>query len=136
MSKKNQTFKIKPDGQLIQIILEAFGLDNLEDTRFFTKEHMKDIQTVDKLNKLQINNKFLRDYYLPCKGKRYLKDLDEKKCITILRQCIRIHNYKCIGMEKSVSGKKTMTYRLIYNNNDSLKSPHDEKEQPYILSFE
>ena len=35
----------------------------------------------------------------------------------------KIHNYKCIGLEKSIKGKKTMTYRLMYNNTNELKSP-------------
>ena len=120
MPKKNQLFKIIPDGKIIQSILDAFGLDNLEDTRLFTKEHMKDIETVLKINELHDN---LKGYYLPCKGKIYIEFLDEKKCITILRQFIKIHNYKCIGMEKSIKGQKTMTYRLLYSNDDYLKSP-------------
>ena len=64
MPKKNQLFKIIPDGKIIQSILDAFGLDNLEDTRLFTKEHMKDIETVLKINELHDN---LKEYYLPCK---------------------------------------------------------------------
>ena len=35
---KNQLFKIVPDLQIIQAILEAFGLDDIEDTRIFTKD--------------------------------------------------------------------------------------------------
>ena len=48
MSKKNQNFNKNPDMQIIQSILATFGLDNLEDTRLFTKGHMKDIDTVGK----------------------------------------------------------------------------------------
>ena len=120
MSKKNQLFKIIPDGKIITLILDAFGLDDLEDTRFFTKEHMNDIETVNKLNEMK---KELSEYYIPCKSRKYLDSLDEKKSITILRQFIKIHNYKCIGLEKSIKGKKTMTYRLMYNNTNELKSP-------------
>ena len=133
MPNKNQLFKILPDLQIIQNILEAFGLDNLEDTRLFTKDHMKDIDTVDKISQLQDK---LKDYYLPCKGKKYLLDFDEKKCITILRQIIKIHDYKCIGMEKSIKGKKTMTYRLFYSDEDYLKSPSAKQDNEYVLSFE
>ena len=77
----------------------------------------------------------LKGYYLPCKRK-YLTDLNEKKCITILRQFIKIHHYKCIGMEKSIKGNKTMTYRLIYSNEDYLTSPEAKKNDEYVLSFE
>jgi len=129
---KNQLFKIIPDENIIQDILEAFGLTNLEDTRLFTKSHMKEIDTVDKINELKEK---LTEYYLPCKAKKYLNDLDEKKCITILRQIVKLYHYKCIGLEKSIKGNKTMTYRLLYSKEDFLESPHS-KNTGYILSFE
>ena len=130
---KNQLFKIIPNSQIIQSILDAFGLDNLKDTRLFTKNHMNDMNTVDKIIKLQDK---LKEFYFPCKSKIYLKNIDEKKCITILRQFVKIHNYKCIGMEKSIKGKKTMTYRLLYSKDDFLKSPESKEVKGYILSFE
>ena len=130
---KNQLFKNVPDLQIIQSILDAFGLDDIEDARFFTKEHMVDVDTVQKIINLSDS---LKEYYLPCKSKKYLTDLNEKKCITILRQFVKIHHYKCIGMEKSIKGNKTMTYRLIYSNNDYLTSPEAKKNKEYVLSFE
>ena len=130
---KNQLFKNTPDLQIIQSILDAFGLDDIEDARFFTKEHMTDVDTVQKIINLSDS---LKEYYLPCKSKKYLTDLNEKKCITILRQFVKIHHYKCIGMEKSIKGNKTMTYRLIYSNNDYLTSPEAKKNKEYVLSFE
>jgi hypothetical protein len=94
---------------------------------------MIDVDTVQKIINLSDS---LREYYLPCKSKKYLTDLNEKKCITILRQFVKIHHYKCIGMEKSIKGNKTMTYRLIYSNNDYLTSPEAKKNKEYVLSFE
>jgi|TARA_B110000971_G_C19984338_1_gene488869 hypothetical protein len=129
----NQLFKTIPDVKIVQEILESFGLDNLEDTRLFTKEHMNDINTVEQIREL---HEKLDEYYLPCKSKKYLVNLDEKKCITVLRQFIKIHDYKCIGMEKSIKGRKTMTYRLMYSKEDYLKSPIPNVEKEYILSFE
>ena len=129
---KNQLFKNVPDLQIIQSILDAFGLDDIEDARLFTKEHMTDIDTVQKITELSDS---LKEYYLPCKYK-YLTDLNDKKCITILRQFVKIHHYKCIGMEKSIKGNKTMTYRLIYSNDDYLTSPEAKKNNEYVLSFE
>ena len=70
---KNQLFKIVPDLQIIQAILEAFGLDDIEDTRIFTKEHMKDVDTVQKITELKER---LEEYYIPCKSKKYLTDLN------------------------------------------------------------
>ena len=130
---KNQLFKIVPDSQILQNILEAFGLDDLEDTRLFTKDHMNDIETVLKITDLEDK---LKDYYLPCKSKKYLGNLNEKRCITILRQFVKVHDYKCIGMEKSVKGRKMMTYRLLYAKDDFLKSPTVDQNKGYVLSFE
>ena len=59
-----------------------------------------DIDTVQKITDL---SEKLKEYYLPCKSKKYLVDLNEKKCITILRQFSKIHDYKCIGMEKTLA---------------------------------
>ena len=53
MSKKNQNFKINPDSQIIQSILDTFGLENLEDDRLFTKDHMKEINTVKNIELLK-----------------------------------------------------------------------------------
>jgi hypothetical protein len=114
-------------------VLEAFGLDNIEDTRLFTKEHMQDVETVQKITELIPT---LKEYYIPCKSKKYLTDLNEKKCITILRQFVKIHHYKCIGMEKSVKGKKMMTYRLLYSEEDYLKSPQCKESQEVVVTFE
>ena len=61
--------------------------------------------------------------------------LMKKKCITILRQIVKLYHYKCIGLEKSIKGNKTMTYRLLYSKEDFLESPHS-KNTGYILSFE
>jgi hypothetical protein len=133
MSKKNQLFRINPDLPIILSLLDAFGLDDIEDTRFFTKQHMIEIETVQKITKLKNT---LENYYLPCKSKDYLNNITEKRCITILRQFIKIFNYKCIGIEKSIQGKKCITYRLIYDNSDQLSPVKAKEKRPYILTFE
>ena len=89
MSKKDQNFKNTPDLKIINLLLETFGLDGLEDDRCFTKNHMKDIQTVENITLLKSQ---LQEYYIPCKSKIYLQNLNEKKVITILRQFIKKYN--------------------------------------------
>ena len=133
MSKKNQLFRINPDLPIIQSLLEAFGLDELEDTRFFTKQNMIEIETVQKITTLK---KTLENYYLPCKSKDYLNQITEKRCITILRQFIKIFNYKCIGIEKSFNGQKNMTYRLIYNDKQQLSPAKLNEKREYIINFD
>ena len=133
MAKKNQLFKINPDTKIINSLLEAFGLSDLEDTRYFTKQNMTDSETVTKINNLIST---LKDYYLPCKSKIYLRDLNEKKCITILRQFIKSFHYKCIGIEKSFNGQKCMTYRLMYNDKEQLSPVKSNEKREYIISFD
>ena len=135
MSKKDQNFKNIPDLKIINLLLETFGLDGLEDDRYFTKEHMKEIQTVEKINLLKPQ---LQEYYIPCKSKIYLQNLNEKKVITILRQFIKKYNYKVFTFEKSIQGKKHITYRLMYINDDFLSPKKNEmvEKRKYIVSFD
>ena len=110
MSKKNQLFKIVPDKHILNLLLEAFGLESLEDSRFFTKQNMIECDTLEKI--LEMKGE-LESYYIPCKRKVYLEKVTDKKCITILRQFLKSYNYKCMGIEKSIKGQKQMTYRLL-----------------------
>ena len=47
---KNQLFRINPDLAILLSVLETFGLDDLNDTKFFTKKSIKELGTVDKIN--------------------------------------------------------------------------------------
>ena len=132
MPSKNQLFKINPDINSINLLLKIFGLNNLDDTRFFTKKNMIDLKVVSEINQ---NIDFFKNYYLPCKSKVYLNNLNEKKCITIFRQFLKPFRYKCIGTEKSINGDKIITYRLIFNNKNQIDSKNDSKRE-YILSFD
>ena len=113
---KNQLFKNVPDLQIVQSVLEAFGLENIEDTRLFTKEHMQDVETVQKLTELIPT---LKEYYIPCKSKKYLADLNEKKCITILRQFLKHIDYNLKLKEKYIKGKKNYLY-FIQKNKEKI----------------
>lgn len=135
MSKKNQNFKNTPDIKFIMTLLETFGLSSLEDDRYFTKEHMKEIKTVENIDKIKSQ---LEEYYLPCKAKIYLKNLNEKKVITILRQFVKIYNYKVFSFEKSINGQKQITYRLMLINDDFLSPKKDEiqAKRKYLVNFD
>jgi hypothetical protein len=130
---KDQLFKIIPDIQIIQILLESFGLKDLEDSRKFTKEYMTEINTVQQIKELKDK---LNDYYLPCKSKIYLQGINEKRAITILRQFIKVHNYSIYSKEKSVNGQKQTYYSLIYNNQTSLSPTKQEEKRKIVLTFD
>ena len=128
----NQLFRIIPNESTVQLILDAFGLSDLEDTRYFTKENMNESNTIQLLTDLIPQ---LSHFYLPCKLKNYLSpQLTHKKCITILRQFIKLYHYKCIGIEKSIQGTKQITYRLLYDDVAQL-SPSITGNREYILDF-
>ena len=128
----NQLFKINPDTVIIQALVEAFGLTDIEDSRYFTRENMTESKTLEHI--LALSDQ-LREYYLPCKSKVYLHDITDKKCITILRQFIKPLHYQCLGKEKSISGTKQMTYRLSINERHQQVSPHPEAPREFVIDF-
>ena len=50
---KNQLFRILPDIEIINKILETFGLTSLNDTKIITKETIKENATINKLNDIK-----------------------------------------------------------------------------------
>ncbi len=109
-NQRNQLFKVSPNIQITDKILENFGIKGLDDNHSFTRENLIDLNTVDNINKMYDE---LIKYYIPCKGRKYLVDLNEKKCITILRQFLKIINYTLMSKEKYINGKKILFYQVI-----------------------
>lgn len=129
---KNQLFRVLPDTEIIQTLLEIFGLTSLEDNNYFTKETMKESDTLSQFTDIKDT---LSGYYLPCKAKVYLNDITDKKCITILRQFIKVHGYTLISKERYINRKKTCVYRLI-KVDDKPKTPSNKKNKNIVISFE
>jgi hypothetical protein len=129
---KNQLFRINPDLAILLSVLETFGLDDLNDTKFFTKKSIKELGTVDKINDI---SEGLRKYYLPCKARNYLDGITEQKCITILRQFLKVHNYTLITSEKYIDKVKMGTYRLI-KIDDKNSIPKKKVKKTTVISFE
>ena len=63
----------------------------------------------------------LEEYYLPCKARTYLNDINEKNIITILRQLIRIYGYSIVSREKYIKGNKFIIYQLISQDDRDYK---------------
>ena len=50
---------------------------------------------------------------------------------------VKNYNYKVISMEKSVKGRKQITYLLMYVNGDYLSPKKKEEEKrKYVVSFD
>lgn len=129
-NQKNQLFKVSPNIEITEKILENFGIKGLDDNHSFTRENLIDLKTVQNINEMY--DELIR-YYIPCKGKKYLSDLNEKKCITVLRQFLKILNYTLISKEKYVNGKKILFYQVIQQQID-MKTTRDSEK--VVISFD
>jgi len=128
---KNQLFRISPDIPITENILQLFGIKDINDNHSFTRENLIDLKTVEKMNEL---SKELFKYYIPCKSKIYLVELNEKKCITILRQFLKVNNYTLISKEKYIKGNKQLFYQVIPQQIDILTK--NRESEKVVLSFD
>ena len=128
----NQLFSKKPDNNILEKILTCFNLKSLQEEKQFTKKILKNFNTVKQIE--QITDK-LKEFYIPCKGNKYLTDLNEKKAITILRQIIKCFNYFVFSKEKYIKGEKNITYQIMpINKKEILRLK--KKDEKYVLSFD
>ena len=97
-----------------------------------TKQNMVDLKTVQKVNEIIPR---LQDYYLPCKSKKHLTRLDEKRCLTILRQLLKQYNYNLLTKEKCIKGEKFNYYQIIQYSNKKINTKQQE-ERKIVLSFD
>jgi hypothetical protein len=117
----NQLFINKPPIDILVKIALFFGIDlhNLESNNTFTKQELVDMNLKDNYT-IIIN--LLDEYYLNCKKKIYFDNINDKKCITILRQLLKIHNYSLKSTEKYCNSTKYVMYSIIYNKIDSTEA--------------
>ena len=127
----NQLFKMTPDRNFVIELLQLYGIQDFNDTHFFTKDNLDELNTVDNLNNILDN---LNEYYIPCKAKTYLKDINLKRSIVILRQFLRCHNYTLYSKEKFINGVKNTVYQVIQNN-DGISTPK-KKDKSIFISFD
>ena len=126
----NQLFKNKPCLNLVNKLINFFGLKDIDDTKIFSRKDLENLKTPQNIKTLEES---FKNYYLPCKFKVYFKNLDSKKCITILRQCIRLYNYKLISKEKYIKSEKIIIYRVSPVN--KIKN-EPKKNIGCIISFD
>lgn len=127
---KNQLFKVSPNIEITEKILENFGIKGVDDNHSFTRENLIDLNTVENIDNMY--DELVR-YYIPCKAKKYLVDLNEKKCISILRQFLKIQNHTLMSKEKYIQGKKILYYQVIPLQID-IKTNRDSDK--VVISFD
>ena len=125
----NQLFKKKPSPESILNILELYNLTGFEDTKSFTK---KDLAVFETVKKLEENIHLLDGLYLPCKAKIYLKNINEKKSITILRQLLKLFKYNLKSTEKYIQGEKMIEYNMYC----MFKKGTQNGEDKCVISFD
>jgi hypothetical protein len=108
---KNQLFKIIPGTDILMKLLNLFNITTLNDECFFDKKIIKTNSVVDKLTKLK---KEFSKYYLDNKYRYFFKNINETRCITILRQLLKVNNYS-LKKEKNIYyiKKNKKTYYII-----------------------
>ena len=128
---KNQLFVVIPDKKIIIKILKLYGINGFEDTHFFTKDDLINLNTVELLNKY---NDELKKYYLPCKFNIYFKDITLKRSITILRQLLKLYDYTLYSKEKYIKSKKKLIYKIMPI--DKHIETKNKQKKKIILQFE
>ena len=128
---KNQLFKIIPDRNFVVELLQLYGIKDFYDNHYFTVKNLESLNTLENIKKLCEK---LKEYYIPCKAKVYLKNIDLKRCIVILRQFLKCHNFTLYSKEKYFKKVKHTTYRIILNN-EGISTP-DKKSDSIIVSFD
>ena len=120
-NKKNQLFtKEIPPYDLVNKVLNILINKDLDENIYyeFSKRNIKIKNICDKIN---IYIKELKKYYLKCKHKKYLENLNEKKVITLFRQLLRLYNFSLNSFEKYDNGQKYLLYVIQKKKNLSLK---------------
>ena len=98
-------FRKKPTKEFINEILVYLEFLGLHDKKLFTKYDI----SPDKFEEIVI---WVEPFYVPCKAKKFLFDLNPSKQITILRHLLRTIDYDLLAQEKVVNSIKTTQYQI------------------------
>ena len=128
---KNQLFRVLPDETIINKMLLAFGLVSLKDTNNFSRRDLETLETVKVIENMKLE---LEKYYLPCKSRNYLTNLNTKNVVTVLRQFVKIYGYSIQSQEKYSQGDKFIIYGLTKYEN-KLYRPVTQKPSSGIVDF-
>jgi len=112
-----QLFREIPTEDVLRDFLGCYNISSFEETREFTKDDLVNYKTVDKLRNM---TNVLERYYVPCKAKVYLRNITEKRAITILWQVLRLYGKKLIRKERFLNKKKEICYHVQHKNEEKV----------------
>lgn len=106
----NQLFRNEPPTNLINKILNSFGVNGITDRREFSKFTITD----ESIKKMQPYLEELKTFYINSKRDTYFDNLTCKKIITIIKQVVKPHKFKLVSKEKFIKeyNKKITTYTI------------------------
>tara|TARA_B100000497_G_C7635426_1_gene381956 strand:- start:209 stop:598 length:390 start_codon:yes stop_codon:yes gene_type:complete len=113
-----QLFQEVPNEDFLVVFLNCYGITSLNDNKEFTKSDLNDLSIINKIEDL-IPELVL--YYLACKYKMFLTNITLNKCITILRQILRLYGYHLKKREHVHNKKKSIYYRIEKINDKTIK---------------
>lgn len=114
-------------------VLQCFDLYALYDSGPFCKCDLVIRRTPQRMQALL---PVLGPYYTPCKRKLYCPEtLDVYKCVTILRQVLRLHNAQVVTREGYHQKVKCVMYRVV-SGVDVYPSPFSMRPTERTISFD
>jgi|MDSZ01.1.fsa_nt_gb hypothetical protein len=123
----NQLFINKPPLDVIMNMLKVLNINSLDsDVQFSYK-------TLDNTNFFIKSKPYLSEistYYLPCKQRVYFKDINNKRLVTIMKQCLKLYGKKLVSTEKYSNGTKYVVYQI-----KPLKTPKKQKKNTNNIEY-
>jgi hypothetical protein len=134
----NQLFTHKPPIELLNKLIKAFGLKDINDSREFSQIDMDKHNTLSIFHTLE---KELGDCYIPCKRKDYIdniKNIIYKEAVTIFRQILKAYNYDLYSKERFIKGKKYLVYKIVTKQEKTVisKTKKHSSKKEFIIVFD
>ena len=133
----NQLFVKKPPIELINKLIKAFGLNDLNDSREFSQLDIEKNNTLELLKGFEND---LLECYIPCKQKKYINDIKNithKNAINIFRQFLKSHSFDLYSKEKFIKGTKYSVYKITTKQEkESKKTMKQPLKKEIIIVFD
>jgi hypothetical protein len=110
--ENKRLFRKLPSEEFVNEIIEHLKLQGLQERRWFTKDELH-MDTIDEWLPL------LEPYYIPCKAKRFLLNVNASRVITILRHILHPLGYDLRTQERMYKSQKTTMYQ-IYTAHETI----------------
>ena len=115
-SYNSQLFRKPLTKELLTIIKYIYNIKNLNNYTF-NKKKLLDANVIQEFETFHF---YISDFYLPCKAKIFLENININRIVTILKQILKEFNYTITSSEKYNKYKKYTLYRINKNKEYQL----------------